>query len=70
MDSPQKKQNDLSVALGKLLGIKVVEMFTMNELPHLLGHLILSVEGKAEVSEEHYGVEDFLHLLEKEFIPK
>ena len=70
MDSPQKKRHDLSIALGNLLEIKVVGTFTMNELPQLLGHLMLSVEGRAKVSEEHYGIAEFLHLSGKEFISK
>ena len=47
------------VTLSNSLGIKVVRTFTMNEPPQLLGHLMLSIEGKAEVSEEHHGVADF-----------
>ena len=39
----------------------------MNELPQLLGHLMLSIEGKAEVSEEHHGVVDFCIYLRKRF---
>ena len=31
----------------------------MNELPQLLGHLTISIEGKAEVSEEFHVVADF-----------
>ena len=50
MDSPQKNRNYLGVALGNSLGIKVVNTFTMNELPQLLGHLMLFIEGKAEIS--------------------
>ena len=65
MDSPQKNRNYLGVALGNSLGIKVVNTFTMNELPQLLGHLMLFIEGKAEVSEEHHGVEDFSIYREK-----
>ena len=41
----------------------------MTELPQLLGPLMLSIEGKAEVSEEHHGVSDFCNCREKTLSP-
>ena len=54
LDSPQKKRNHLSIALCNWLGIKVVKTFTMNELPQLLCHFMLSTEGKSEVTDKYY----------------